>query len=162
MQHPLGCFTQDIRGLLTWPLYSDAVKESSELKIEEKTRHSNVQCLVCFRIAQDLRHSLVNATANSNASMRAVPEGINEKHSRPGSGKSRDHIVAFLQKGIWKEFSSQTAGEVLLPQKEQQGDSIYAGYTIGGHQNPPPSTAFPGTRSDECLKRDYCLVQGFH
>lgn len=117
-----------------------------------------MQCLVCFRIAQDLRHSLVNATANSNASMRAVPEGINEKHSRPGSGKSRDHIVAFLQKGIWKEFSSQTAGEVLLPQKEQQGDSMYVGYTIGGHQNPSPSAAFPGTRSDEYLKRDYCLV----
>lgn len=120
-----------------------------------------MQCLVCLRIAQDLRRSLVNAIANSNASMRAVPEGINEKHSRPGSGKSRDHIVAFLRNGIWKEFSSQTA-EVLLPQKERQGDSMYVEYTTGGHQNPPPSTAFPGTSSDEYLKRDYCFVQGFH
>lgn len=43
----------------------------------------------------------------------------NEKQNRPSSRKRQDPIIAIFQRGGWKELSSQTAGDLLLPQKEK-------------------------------------------
>lgn len=78
------------------------------------------------------------------------------------SSRKRQDLIFVFQRSSRKEFSCQTAGDLLLPQKEEEGDRMYAEHPTDGHQNAPPSTASPGPNSDRYPRWQYCFSQGFH
>ena len=66
--------------------------------------------------------------------------------------KDKTTSLPFFKEVAGRSSLVKTAGDLLLPQKEKQGDSMYAEYPTGGRKNPPSSTAAPGTNTDRYLK----------